>query len=440
MSIPVFTALGGAGWETAMVAGLEHSPAVTVVRRCVDVVDLLAVAGAGQAVAALIAADLRQLDVDAVDRLLAVDVTPVGVVDRTDPAAAERLAALGISFVVPSDADASVVVATVQAAVAEHRSGSGESNLAFSDPAASTSSIAPPGSVAAPPVPVQRGSVIAVWGPAGAPGRTTVAVGLADELARLGQPTLLVDADCYGGVVGAVLGLLDESAGIAAACRQAGRTRLDAAGLAQLCWGLGPNLRVLTGIPRAQRWPELRPSGLTAVLGAARALAATTVVDCGFCLEADEEISFDSVAPRRNGSTLAVLHEADLIIVVGSADPIGMQRVVRGLGELRESEVDAPVWVVLNRVRSGAVPGRAEEELTAALLRFAGITPTHFLPYDQRGLDAALAVGKTLGEARPSSPLRLALSQLVGSITGRPAPNDSARHGPRRFARAARRG
>ena len=64
---------------------------------------------------------------------------------------------------------------------------------------------------------------MAVWGPTGAPGRTTVAVGLADEAARLGISTLLVDADVYGGVVAQVLGLLDESPGLAGAARLAGR-------------------------------------------------------------------------------------------------------------------------------------------------------------------------------------------------------------------------
>ena len=56
------------------------------------------------------------------------------------------------------------------------------------------------------------------------------------------------------------------------------------------------------------------------------------VVDCGFSLEADEEISFDTVAPRRNGATLAVLSDADLVLAVGSADPPGMERLVRGPG------------------------------------------------------------------------------------------------------------
>ena len=77
--------------------------------------------------------------------------------------------------------------------------------------------------------PAGRGRVVAVWGPTGAPGRTTVAVGVADEAARLGVSTLLVDADVYGGVVAQVLGLLDESPGLAGAARQASAGGLDGA-------------------------------------------------------------------------------------------------------------------------------------------------------------------------------------------------------------------
>jgi MinD-like ATPase involved in chromosome partitioning or flagellar assembly len=270
--------------------------------------------------------------------------------------------------------------------------------------------------------PARRGSIVAVWGPTGAPGRTTVAVTLADELARLGAASLLVDADVYGGTVAAVLGLLDESPGVAAACRQAGGQRLDAVALAALCWQLGPQFRVLTGIPLASRWPELRPSALGTVLAAARALADFTVIDCGFCLETDEELSFDTLAPRRNGATLAVLDDADLVLVVGGADPIRMQRLVRGLAELRDAEVAAPVWVVLNRVRSGAVPGDAAAELTAALERFAGRTPAALLPADPRSMDAALATGRLLGESHPASPLRRSIVELAAALAGVPVP------------------
>ena len=44
-------------------------------------------------------------------------------------------------------------------------------------------------------------ALLAVWGPKGAPGRTTVAVNLAFEAAPLVGEVLLVDADTYGGAV-----------------------------------------------------------------------------------------------------------------------------------------------------------------------------------------------------------------------------------------------
>ncbi|WP_375476839.1 CpaE family protein [uncultured Jatrophihabitans sp.] len=437
MKLPVLSAADGAEWEQRWVAAFERGAfPIEIVRRCVDVVDVLAVAAAGQGRAALLAADLRRLDADAVGRLVAAGVTPIGVVRRDDQIAQDRLRAAGVAHVVPDDAEPSVVAAVVAEAVrsltsaaggdgAGRADGPGVSSAAraYADP--STSMAIPPGAgppVAADETTTRRGSVIAVWGPTGAPGRTTVAVSLADEIARLRSNALLVDADVYGGAIAAVLGLLDESPGLAAACRRAGSARLDAAALAGLCWQLGPQLRVLTGIPLASRWPELRPTAVGSVLAAARGLADYTVVDCGFCLETDEELSFDTLAPRRNGATLAVLDDADLIVAVGSADPIGMQRLVRALAELGDAEVAAPVWVVLNRVRAGAVPGDPASELGAALQRFAGRTPAALLPADGRALDAALASGRLLGECAPASPLRQALAELAAALVGAPAP------------------
>jgi MinD-like ATPase involved in chromosome partitioning or flagellar assembly len=168
------------------------------------------------------------------------------------------------------------------------------------------------------------------------------------------------------------------------------------------------------------------------VLTAARTVADYTVVDCGFCLEADEELSFDTMAPRRNGATLAVLDAADVVLAVGSADPIGIQRLVRGLSELRDAEVAAPVWVVLNKVRRSVVPGDPPTELSAALDRFAGRRPAALLPNDQPSLDAALVAGKTLGEVRPASPLRQSVITLAGALAGIPV------RPHRRFARSRR--
>jgi MinD-like ATPase involved in chromosome partitioning or flagellar assembly len=272
------------------------------------------------------------------------------------------------------------------------------------------------------PGPVAAGGLVAVWGPTGAPGRTTVAVTLAAELARLGLTTVLADADTYGGSVAQVLGLLDEAPGLAAAARAADHGTLDLDQLARTAPVVATRLRVLTGISRPQRWPELRGVALARVFALSRLLAAWTVVDCGFGIELDEELSFDTASPRRNGATLVALEAADTVIAVGSADPVGLQRLVRSLSELAELMPGVVPVVVVNRVRASAVGGPAEARVREALARYAGVEDPVLVPDDRPALDAALLAGRTLSEMSVTSPARLALAALARSVSGVPEP------------------
>lgn len=423
MAVPVLTAVSDAVWEAELVVALARGDlGVAVVRRCVDLADLLATAATGSARAALLSADLRRLDRDALGRLAVAGVAVVGLVPPGDDEAERRLRQLGVRHVLPSDSAPEVLSAEVLLAVTGAAGPTAGERAALSQLGAAREPVAPPGSPAAVPQP-GTGQVLAVWGPTGAPGRTTVAVALASELALLGRPTVLVDADVYGGVVAQALGLLDEAPGLAAACRLANSGSLDLAALAGLARTVTPTLRVLSGIPRADRWPELRPAALEVVLELCRSLAGTTVVDCGFALEQDEELVYDTAAPRRNGATLTVLSSADTVYAVGSADPVGLQRLVRGLAELREAVPGARPVVVVNKLRSSAIPGDAEKEARAALARYAGVHDVLVVPADVAGLDRALARGRTLAEAAPASPVRAALAahaaDLVGTRPGR---------------------
>lgn len=426
MTLPVLTAVTNAAWEAELVAALDGSAhGVTIVRRCVDVADLLSAAASGTAKAVVLSADLRRLDRDVLSRLSTSGVAVVGLVDPGDEEGDRRLRQLGLVHVLPADAAPEQITQAIVVATAES-AGGGRHGLA--DPRSALPRLGDP-------KPDQRprpgkGQVIAVWGPTGAPGRTTVAVGVADEAARLGVPALLVDADPYGGVIAQVLGLLDEAPGLAAAARLDNQGALDVPGLASLARGITSELRVLTGITRADRWPELRADSVRGVLDQARSLAAVTVVDCGFCLEQDEELAYDTMAPRRNAATIAALEAADTVLAVGSADPIGVQRLVRGLGELAEVLPDTVPRVVVNRLRSGVVPGDPAREVAAAMRRFAGVKKVDTLPYDQASLDRALASGRTLAEAVPNSSLRLALTSLAGQLVdvAPPAPGRWVRH------------
>src|SRR4051794_41333364 len=105
MALQVFTAVTGAAWESELVGALDRADhGVTVVRRCVDVSELLAVAATGTGQAALLSADLRRLDGDAVARLEAAGVAVVGLVEPGDERAADRLRQLGVQRGLPPHA------------------------------------------------------------------------------------------------------------------------------------------------------------------------------------------------------------------------------------------------------------------------------------------------------------------------------------------------
>ncbi len=396
---------------------------LSVTRRCADLAELLAAADAGLGQVAVVSADLPQLDREAVATLHRCGVRVVGLADAGARWAAERITAFGVDLIVDTPEDAAGAEALVRdvVAVLESPLGGGDRPGSHAAPASASSSLGSAGAATgAASAAREPGRLIAVWGPTGAPGRTTVAMNLAAELAVLGRTALLVDADTYGGTVAQAVGLLDEAPGLAAAARAAGQGVLDVQALARLSPLLAPGLRVLSGISRPDRWPELPGASLDVVWTVARALTDWTVVDCGFCVEQDEVLSYDTRAPRRNAATLSALQDADEVVVVGGADPIGVQRLVRSLSELAELGVPGRRTVVVNRVRPGVVGPRPGEAIAEALARYASIVDPHLVPDDPSALDAALLDARLLHEIVPGSAVRRALAALATRVSSTP--------------------
>ena len=120
-----------------------------------------------------------------------------------------------------------------------------------------------------------------------------------------------------------------------------------------------------------------------------------------------------------DSNTVTVLRAAETVVAVGSADPIGLQRLVRGLTELGESVPGVDPVVVVNRVRARTVAsGDPHAQIEGALRQFASIAPRAFIPLDQAALDKAVLRARTLTEAAPASPARLALADLAATISG----------------------
>ncbi|NUO36314.1 MAG: hypothetical protein HOQ18_02225 [Dermatophilaceae bacterium] len=478
-------------WESAVATTLEGVRGVVVTRRCADVSELLSVAEAGLGDTAVVSSDLRGLDLSVVDRLRAHRLRVIGVHPSDDEQAERRLRQLTIATTISVDAgpdrwsaclagdtDVDDLEAALTGGAATDagpqaapgvsgfdttgepsagagaptgaEAGAGADDAAGWLPAGSsplTRTPSPSNAISSDdagrrrshdgPRGPERAPVVAVWGPTGAPGRTVVATTLAAEIASRGVEVLLVDADTYGGCVAQSLGLLDEAPGIAAACRAADQGVLDLPMLARVAPEVVPGLRVLTGLPKAERWPEVRSAALERVLELSRSLVGVVVVDCGFCLEDDEELSYDTSAPRRNEATLTSLAASDLVVAVGGADPVALQRFVRGLQELGTVPSGEPVPVV-NRVRAAAVGSRPESRIADSLFRFAGLDSVRFVPDDPTALDSALLAGRSLVEHAPESPVRRAVADLTSAILPWTLPDGDRRHHKDRRTRRSR--
>ena len=275
-----------------------------------------------------------------------------------------------------------------------------------------------------------RGSVVAVWGPHGAPGRTSLAIALAGELAAAGVSVALADADTHAAAIAPSLGLLDEAPGFAAACRLAGTGSLDVAELDRVAAVHRDGIRVLTGIARPARWPELTAERVAGVLDAVRGWAAVTIVDVAASLEQDEELQSDVAAPRRNAATVEALRRADRVVAVGAADPVGLARFLRGHAELLDHVAPESVTAVISKVRAGSIGLDPAGQVRATLERFGGVSPRHLVPWDPAAFDAALLGGRPLSAAAPRSSARAIIrrlaSELVPLAAPHPAPNGGA--------------
>ena len=404
----VLVVASGAAWDSPALQLLAGHPGVVVLKRCVDVADLLAAATAGQADVAVVGLDAPGLDAPAIEHLRKHRVRPVAVVPRgvSPDAGRLRAARVGIATLVDED----------------HLDTLPEAVIAGEDAPATgpVAAVGPEEELAAGPV--TQGRVIAVWGPGGAPGRTTLAAGIAAELARRGLRTVLVDADPYGGAVAQQLGILDEVSGLLAAARLATSGQLSQR-FTSVERGVDPHLTVITGLPRADRWVEIRSGALEHLLEVAREHG-QVVVDTGFSLEEDPGSEFGS-RPGRNQMTLGALEVADDVVVVGSADPVGLSRLARALVELRDLMGGRPARVVVNRIRPTL--GWSEKELAGMVAGFTRPAGLHFLPDDRATVDRALVAGRTLAEAGDSPLTRAVASVVDGLAPGTGAPPAAAR-------------
>lgn len=409
----------------AALEGLHGS--VTVDRRCEDLPELLAAAQVTRADAVLIIGETERLTRSLMVQLMQTGVRIVAISDA--PAERQRLAHLGaVTFdddVEPKGlADA---LTGAQRREADRRSPPADeefSQLMEASGWAEQAEGSPAGTLqwAAGEEAERQGSsevVTVVWGASGAPGRTTVAVNMAAELAVSGATTLLIDADTYSSSVALHLGLLHESAGLAQACRAAELGRLDATTLAEVVTPVevkGQQMHVITGLPRPERWTELRSAALEKVIELARSVYDHVVIDTAPWVEQSATAGFEPGPAQRNGCTTEMLRRADRVLALGGADPVGFSRLVKAVQEIGETVPEAAKpQVVVTGVRRSVIGRSPRRQLEQAWETLGPDGPiAAYLPWDRESCDAALRAGEVLAESAADTVLRLRIAALAG--------------------------
>lgn len=375
----ILIAAAGQTWESQALEMLDAARR-PVLKRCVDLTDLLASAATGQAGVAVLSDQLMGLDVDAVTRLLRADVRPI-VVGEHD------LGNIGIQHFVPV-AKLDDLVATIMATVVTPLVQDPEAHDVLPDSGS-------------------RGQVVVVHGPNGAPGRTLLATTIAAMRAR-SSPTVLIDVDPQAGAIAQSLGVLDEVSGLLAAARLANAGGLDAESLARCRRRINDRLDVLTGLPRADRWMEIRAGVIPSILELSRGVG-DVIVDSGFSLEDDTDLGR---AVGRNQATIDSVEEADRILLVGGSEPVGLSRLTRSLVLLLE-RCEIPVHVVINKMRDSL--GWSKQDLQDLIYTYAEPASIDFVPFDVGAVDKSLVSGQSLVEVGNSSILK-ALEPVVQRV------------------------
>ncbi|MGO3152178.1 MAG: AAA family ATPase [Galactobacter sp.] len=447
-----------------LVSDLERSQAhVVVVRRCDDLAEVLAVIGAGITSHAVLAGPTVEITTAFTEALTRAGGRGVCLVSH--PSEEPRLTRMGLR-VLPWDASVAEIVAALEAQATigpdETTAGVPPDAAAESVPrmapplgawrpappagqadpgpwsppvAPSTASSAGSGETSAEPGLGHAsgtdapGRITVVWGTHGAPGRSTVALNLAVEEATLGSRVCLVDADTHAASLGPLLGLMDETAGLVRLTRAVQEGEFDplpdTAAHARVRVG-HHTLRFTSGLPRPQRWAEISAEGLRTALSVLERMSDHVIVDVAAAAGQDDDLAMDTFAPQRNDATVAALGMAHRVIVVGTADAIGLPRLIRACEELPERiGPDTRVEVVVNKVRAGCSGPRPEASVASAWRRFGPrqMVPHQFLPWDLVAADAAVLAGRALAEAAPRSALRKGIAALV---LGAPEPSTAS--------------
>jgi MinD-like ATPase involved in chromosome partitioning or flagellar assembly len=218
--------------------------------------------------------------------------------------------------------------------------------------------------------------LIAVTSPHGSAGKTTIAINIALELAAEKYKVLLIDADLQGSSVANYFCLAELPAGLAGALRIASQNRFDEHQLERLSVQV-PKTSVSV-LPGAMAELTVSPTDeiLTDIITVAKQVFDFVIVDVGSILPSTSDFNL----------TRAFIRQADQVVLVASADPVGIFRLLAI--EASVLELAAEPKLVINRLRNSVIP-QAKSEIKTTLAKLGTIEVAAFLADDPIQVDQA---------------------------------------------------
>ena len=380
--IRVVTVVGNVDEETSIAQGLTKDPRAELVLRCLDRTELLAAIRGARIDLVVCIGCPRWLDLSALAEIAEHGARSIGV--ASDPLEAEGIRRLGIQLVSSGASIGDIL-------------GEGSSADAPTTPEPPTRS---------------GGRLVAVWGPKGAPGRSTVAIELAAEIAACGPSTALIDGDTYGGDLAQMLAVVEELPTIVWAAQCAAEGRLDAQTIRTMLRRTSPNGPVLLpGINRSELWSDISRFGWSRLLDVFVACFELTVVDVGFGLESDDRLRHE-----RDRLARQTILDADHVVAVCRADPVGLKTFLWSIETLRELRSMDDVIVVANRVSPAD-----SDEVRYILKKHVGKRPLISLPVRYSEMRAAIDRGVPVRDVKPNGEVVAQIRDLAAAV-GAPLP------------------
>ena len=248
--------------------------------------------------------------------------------------------------------------------------------------------------------------IVAVIGPAGAPGRSAIAANLAVVAAKRRHRVLLLDLDLTAPSQRFIFGSSDSGSGLAASIRLIGQGRIDEPKFAKLALpviGTRERLRILAGTSSNNQVLELNGSHLSELLEFVAPRFDLVVIDTGV---------FVAASVGSSPLIRQILAASSAAILVASQTPTGIHRFIEAAKALPQLH-PPPTLAVLNRYRDSL---HSIREINQTTQNLAGVEIDFVVPEDRYAFDLAAIEGRPAVLATRKTPVRPALERILDAL------------------------